>query len=151
MSQPEGDFGQCPVPHDAPPAQSAPMLWTYWPLRDRWPRSLGAPLAILGTVAVVHASFRSLPLDAVAFVLLCLSLLQYLLPMRFRADDEGITAHRTRGTKHYAWDRFCDHRDSPEGLILAIRDGESGHKRDLLLPVQPGRDDAKEYVRARIE
>jgi hypothetical protein len=151
MSHPEGDSGRPAASQDTPQAQPAPVLWTHWPLRDRWPRSLGAPLAILGIVAVVHASFRSIPLDAVAFVLLCLSLLQYLFPMRFQADDEGITVHRTLGTKRYAWDRFCDRRDSPEGLVLTIRNGEPGHRRDLLLPVPPGRDDVKEYVRARIQ
>ena len=119
-------------------------------MRDRWPVSVGAPLSVAVLAVIVHLSFRSLLFDAVAFVLLSASLLKYLAPTHMRADAEGMTVQFLLHTRRYAWDQFRACRDMRDGLMLTMVRPEAQKPVEVLLPVPPGCEEAREYVRARI-
>ena len=137
------------APTSASPTEDT-ALWTHWPMRDKWPASIAPPLSVAAVVVAVHVSFRSPLFDAVAFVLLCLSLLKYFAPTRMRADADGITVRFCLRSKRYAWEEFSACRDTRDGLMLSLRRSVSGESAEVFLPVPPGCDEAREYVRARI-
>jgi hypothetical protein len=137
--------GAPPAEHPTRPPDGS-LSWTSWPLRDQWPRSLAAPAAIVALTAAVHVSWRSAVFDAIAFALLCLSLVRYLLPVRFRADRDGFCARSLLSTERHTWGEFRGCRETRCGLALIGRD----QRAEFAFPVPPARSDVVEYVRARI-
>ena len=138
------------IPAQPSPRPTRAVAWTWWPLRDRWPGSMLAPLAIAAAVAAVHLSFSSALFDALAFVLLCASLLKYLAPTACRADADGIAVTFLHRRRCYGWESFEGCRDVPDGLMLKLRTQGGGEPRECFLPVPAGCDEAKDYVRTRV-
>jgi len=124
--------------------------WSHWPLRDRWPASLLAPLSVLAVVAAVHLSFASVLFDAIAFAALFLSLLKYFLPTRIRAESAGITVRFGLRSRAYGWAEFAGCREAADGLTLLLRAGAAGETREMFLPLPAQRADARQYVQSKI-
>jgi hypothetical protein len=128
------------------------LVWTSWPLRDDWPRSL-ALLAIIAAVpAGVGVSFASAWLGVLSFGLLAGSVLRYLAPTRYELGEEGVRVRFLGRSVARPWREiraFYPHR---EGVHLSPfpRPSRLDPFRGLWLRYAGNREEVLAHLAARL-
>lgn len=96
----------------------ARMAWTCHPLRDEpWLKSLALAGAIVASAAVMGVSLEGAVYGVVAFVVLVLATVGYLLPTHYALDAEGV-ASRQFVWRRRPWSSFRRAVRQPDGIFL---------------------------------
>lgn len=102
-----------------------PFRWTAWPARER-PAAAAALALILGAIGVVGWLWSGSPVfGAVAALLVAAFMRAFLLPTRYEAGEEGISATALGGTRKVRWSSVRHLYVHPTGVHLSPFDRPS--------------------------
>lgn len=95
------------------------LSWESHPLRDDWPRSLVALLALPAIAALVLAGGFGLFLACLSVIVVAASLARYFFPARYHLDEKGVRLVFLGVSKTRAWSAFRNIYPHAIGVHLA--------------------------------
>jgi hypothetical protein len=127
------------------------LQWTSHPARERpWATVVLVFIMVLAAAAAA-LTLQNLWWGLVGLLLLCLSMWNYLLPVRFRMDGQGVEKKSVFGTEKKSWSEVRSWVPDRYGVLLSPFPGPSrlAKFRGLSVQFSGNREEVLEFVRDR--
>ncbi len=123
--------------------------WTAFPLRESPQKGVLFWVIMVVTIWAVYWNFGSIPLTAIAAILLLGSLSSFYLPTHYTIDEAGVRIKRVLHNRKMYWYRVRSISDERDGLFLSPFPVKSRLENFLgvYLPYRNNRDRIIELVR----
>jgi len=123
--------------------------WTAFPLRESPHKGVLFWVIVVATIWAIYWNFGSIPLTAIAAILLLGSLSSFYLPTHYTIDEVGVRVKRVLHNKSLSWSRIRSVADELEGLFVSPFPVKSRLEnfRGVFLPYRNNRDRIIELVR----
>ena len=127
------------------------LEWTSHPARERPWATVVLILIMVLAAAAAALTLMNLWWGIIGLLLLCLSMWNYLLPVRFRMDSEGVCKKSVFGTERKSWSEIRTWIPDRYGVLLSPFPGPSrlAKFRGLSVQFRGNREEVLEFIRDR--
>ena len=133
--------------------RSTTLRWKSFPLKDDLPKSILAPIAVLGFSALAFFTGFGLYLSILTFIVLFISLMKYFVPTSYELTDEGVKTRFLGFEKEKNWNFFKNYYPHNIGVYLSTleKPGPLDGFRGLMIRFNNNKEKVIEYIDGKIE